>query len=166
MRKYERGDIDRIEWLDYMAFREIEKINKSECETSQRTYLYIDLPIFDFPLLFSEKEPVATLPPLRALQAEFFNLSDPEALRDNPVENKHRKLTRSHRNGPLDRELKPNAKIRDELNVCFLFIHALDIFFLLTLIQKHIENPQILTNPTPHKRRKRPPLEIPLLPNP
>jgi hypothetical protein len=22
------------------------------------------------------------------------------------------------RNGPLDRELKPNAKIRDELNVC------------------------------------------------
>jgi hypothetical protein len=37
--------------------------------------------------------------------------------RENPVEDKHRRLVRSHRNGPLDRELKPNAKIRDELSV-------------------------------------------------
>lgn len=39
-------------------------------------------------------------------------------MRKNPVEAKHRRLVRDHRNGPLDRELKPNAKIRDELNVC------------------------------------------------
>lgn len=38
-------------------------------------------------------------------------------MRKNPVEAKHRRLVRDHRNGPLDRELKPNAKIRDELNV-------------------------------------------------
>lgn len=42
---------------------------------------------------------------------------DPEVLRDNPIEAKHRRLVRSHRNGPLDRDLKPNPKIRDELNV-------------------------------------------------
>lgn len=42
---------------------------------------------------------------------------DPDLLRDNPVEAKHRRLVRSHRNGPLDRDLKPNPKIRDELNV-------------------------------------------------
>ena len=41
---------------------------------------------------------------------------DPENPRDNPAESKHRRLVRSHRNGPLDRDLKPNAKIRDELN--------------------------------------------------
>ncbi|KAJ3177704.1 Phosphatidylinositol (PI) 3-kinase [Irineochytrium annulatum] len=45
-----------------------------------------------------------------------------EALRDNPVENKHRKLARSHRNGPLDRDLKPNAKLRDELNALTKFL--------------------------------------------
>ena len=42
---------------------------------------------------------------------------DPEIARTNPVEDKHRRLVRSHRSGPLDRELKPNAKIRDDLNV-------------------------------------------------
>ena len=36
---------------------------------------------------------------------------------ENPVEDKHRRLVRSHRSGPLDREMKPNAAIRDELNV-------------------------------------------------
>jgi phosphatidylinositol 3-kinase len=46
---------------------------------------------------------------------------DPEAIKDNPVEAKHRRLVRSHRNGPLDRDLKPNAKIRDELNVIHFF---------------------------------------------
>ena len=44
-------------------------------------------------------------------------VADPEIARDNPIENKHRKLIRSHRSGPLDRDLKPNAKLRDELNV-------------------------------------------------
>lgn len=47
----------------------------------------------------------------------MFTVVDPEIVRENPVEAKHRRLVRSHRNGPLDRELKPNAKIRDELNV-------------------------------------------------
>lgn len=42
---------------------------------------------------------------------------DPEIGRENPVEDKHRRLVRSHRTGPLDRELKPNADIRDDLNV-------------------------------------------------
>lgn len=49
--------------------------------------------------------------------APLFTIVDPEIARENSVEAKHRRLVRSHRNGPLDRELKPNAKIRDELNV-------------------------------------------------
>lgn len=37
--------------------------------------------------------------------------------RDNPAEGKHRRLFRSsHRHGILDKDLKPNAKVRDELN--------------------------------------------------
>ncbi|KAI0285278.1 kinase-like domain-containing protein [Russula brevipes] len=42
---------------------------------------------------------------------------DPDIPRDNPVEDKHRRLVRSHRSSPYDRELKPNTKLRDELGV-------------------------------------------------
>ena len=38
-------------------------------------------------------------------------------MHENPVEDKHRRLVRSHRSSPYDRELKPNAKIRDDLGV-------------------------------------------------
>lgn len=41
---------------------------------------------------------------------------DPEIEQDNPCEIMHRRLMRSQRNGPVDRDLKPNSKIRDELN--------------------------------------------------
>lgn len=48
----------------------------------------------------------------------LIRIYDPEVgIRDNPAESKHRRLVRSHRGGVLDRDLKPNAKIRDELNV-------------------------------------------------
>lgn len=42
--------------------------------------------------------------------------------RENPVEDKHRRLVRSHRSGPLDRELKPNAHDRDALTVRLMSI--------------------------------------------
>ena len=52
----------------------------------------------------------ANAPPL-------IRIYDPEVgAKDNPAESKHRRLVRSHRTGVLDRDLKPNAKIRDELN--------------------------------------------------
>ena len=52
----------------------------------------------------------ANAPPL-------IRIYDPEVgAKDNPAETKHRRLVRSHRTGVLDRDLKPNAKIRDELN--------------------------------------------------
>ena len=54
MRKYERGDLDREEWLDRLVFREIEKINKQECESGKRAYIYIELMHVDFPVVFNE----------------------------------------------------------------------------------------------------------------
>ena len=48
----------------------------------------------------------------------LIRIFDPEAgVKDNPAESKHRRLVRHHRTGVLDRDLKPNAIIRDELNV-------------------------------------------------
>ncbi|KAK4173181.1 kinase-like domain-containing protein [Triangularia setosa] len=52
-------------------------------------------------------------------EGRLIRVYDPEVgARDNPAESKHRRLVRSqHRNGILDKDLKPNAKVRDELNM-------------------------------------------------
>ena len=48
----------------------------------------------------------------------IVKIYDPEVFsRDNPAESMHRRLVRSHRTSLLDRDIKPNPKIRDELNV-------------------------------------------------
>ena len=52
----------------------------------------------------------------------LIRVYDPEVgAKDNPAENKHRRLVRSHRTGVLDRDLRPNAKIRDELNTIMAY---------------------------------------------
>ncbi|KAJ2914075.1 hypothetical protein MD484_g6343, partial [Candolleomyces efflorescens] len=131
VKKYERGDLPKNEWLDKMSFRKMEEIHAAETEKSENLFLYIDLPRFDFPVIFCE--PVITLHRLRKDTAHLEYLgnsssvdvidydhnhachSDPDVSNENPVEDKHRRLVRSHRSSPYDRELKPNAKIRDEL---------------------------------------------------
>jgi hypothetical protein len=63
------------------------------------------------------------MPPLLAATFHtdpcMWAVVDPDIPRDNPVEDKHRRLVRSHRSSPYDRELKPNTKLRDELGVRF-----------------------------------------------
>ncbi|GJE85603.1 atypical/PIKK/PI3K protein kinase [Phanerochaete sordida] len=132
VKKYERGDLPKSDWLDTMAFRRMEEIHASETGKSENLFLYIDLPRFDFPVIFSETDsasastsatpvipapPVtATVPSALAADAYLWAIVDPDVAKENPVEDKHRRLVRSHRSSPYDRELKPNAKIRDELN--------------------------------------------------
>ncbi|PCH42649.1 phosphatidylinositol 3-kinase [Wolfiporia cocos MD-104 SS10] len=133
MKKYERGDLPKSDWLDVMMFRKMEEINAAEKEKSENMYLHIDLPRFDFPVIFCEPDssnlpPTSTNVPVSAtpappapqsassLDTSLWAVVDPDIARENPVEDKHRRLVRSHRSSPYDRELKPNAKIRDELS--------------------------------------------------
>ncbi|KAI5119006.1 hypothetical protein M0805_004416 [Coniferiporia weirii] len=132
VKKYERGDLQKCDWLDKLAFRRMEEIHAAEAKKSENFFLYIDLPRFDFPIVFSEAEStnlptimpnsstqgsVATVSGSFLSDATLWQIVDPEVARENPVEDKHRRLIRSHRSGALDRELKPNAKDRDELGV-------------------------------------------------
>jgi len=55
MKDHERGDIPKVDWLDRLAFRQIEQVHQRESENSDRLYLYVDLPRFDFPVVFSEQ---------------------------------------------------------------------------------------------------------------
>ncbi|KAH8100166.1 atypical/PIKK/PI3K protein kinase [Cristinia sonorae] len=133
VKKYERGDLAKSDWLDAMAFRKMAEIHASETEKSQNLYLYIDMPRFDFPVIFSEPDASVvaststTVPPTTQVQppaplsaiasdVHLWAVVDPDIAKENPVEDKHRRLVRSHRSSPYDRELKPNAKIRDELS--------------------------------------------------
>ncbi|KAI0467469.1 phosphatidylinositol 3 [Xylaria cf. heliscus] len=108
--------------------------------------LNIELPRFDFPVVFADYEypppPVSSFQHLSASQSNIIlkpppevsygpgingpeerdriiRIYDPEVgAKDNPAESKHRRLVRSqHRHGILDKDLKPNAKVRDELNM-------------------------------------------------
>ena len=191
-KKHEMGEIPRIEWLDQLVFRGIEKRSFQTSNTSLKTLerrrsrqrstvmtldgatrdainretdgqqndedptederftLHIELPRFDFPIVFTDHEypppPISSLQHLSSSQSNIIlkpppevqygpginglgdddnhglggrlvRVYDPEVgAKDNPAESKHRRLVRSHRTGVLDRDLKPNAKVRDELN--------------------------------------------------
>ncbi|TGO89694.1 hypothetical protein BPOR_0098g00250 [Botrytis porri] len=189
-KKHEMGEIARIEWLDQLVFRGVEKRGLQASSTSlkniqrrrtrqksviltldgaeeknndvdhnlsedhpskdDRFTLHVELPRFDFPVVFADHEypppPISSLQNLSSSQSNIIlkpppqvqfgpgingfgdndelgfggrlvRVYDPEVgARDNPAESKHRRLVRSHRTGVLDRDLKPNAKVRDELN--------------------------------------------------
>lgn len=183
-KKHEMGEIPRVDWLDQLVFRAVEKkrqeveasaklawrsmrssnkikigtheIGDPSSEEAEETeddnenhILIIDFPRFDFPIVFTDHEympaPISSLalsasgnvnlkpPPEVQLgpgidgtgivpdddenAPPLIRIYDPEVgAKDNPAETKHRRLVRSQRAGVLDRELKPNAKNRDELN--------------------------------------------------
>jgi phosphatidylinositol 3-kinase len=194
-KKHESGEIPRVDWLDQLVFKAVEKqrqkveteakissrarrkmssskkkqeidgppnkkssaeneeeISDEEEEEQDRYTLLIDFPRFDFPIVFTDHEyappPISNMahhvqptgnvnlkPPPEVQLGPGINgtgngigdddpnapplirIYDPEVgAKDNPAESKHRRLVRSHRTGVLDRDLKPNAKIRDELN--------------------------------------------------
>ncbi|CAL3971050.1 unnamed protein product [Diplocarpon coronariae] len=189
-KKHEMGEIPRVDWLDQLVFRGVEKKGLQASAASlkatqrrrsrerntvmtidgtgekpenddkhdpdldsiedERFTLYVELPRFDFPIVFADHEypppPISSLQHLSSSQSNIIlkpppevqygpginglgenddhgfggrlvRVYDPEVgARDNPAESKHRRLVRSHRTGVLDRDLKPNAKVRDELN--------------------------------------------------
>lgn len=139
MKDHERGDIVKIDWLDRLAFRQIEQVHQRESAESEHLYLYVDMPRFDFPVVFSEQENPIPMPPVPILptpgqaapttsglpsdmlttDVHLWKLYDPDAWRDNPVELKHRKLLRSQRLGEEGRDLKPGPVERDRLNDLF-----------------------------------------------
>ena len=51
---------------------------------------------------------------------EIVTVPDAEILKENLVESKHHRLTRSVRSGTMSRELKPNAAKRDKLTVSII----------------------------------------------
>ncbi|KAJ6021972.1 Phosphatidylinositol 3-kinase [Penicillium herquei] len=172
IKKHEMGEIPRIDWMDQMLFRQIEKLkidaeaagesrailakklkskakeynNNSPDEQGvdeENFVLYVEFQRFDLPILWADHQypapPVSSYsqnPPTNPNSASkpapevrfgpgieegdgagVIKIYDGEVGQTgNPCEDKHRRLIRSHRTGFMDRDLKPNPKIRDELN--------------------------------------------------
>lgn len=106
-------DPNSNDWLDNLVRSKLETLLELEWSGSKNSYLLIELFQFDFPLVFNER----SYPNVQLRKLGQHTVFDSELFKENPIENKHRKLARSHRTGPMDRELKPNAKIRDDFNV-------------------------------------------------
>src|SRR2546421_12794919 len=54
--KQEIGEIPRIDWLDNLAFRQIEQLQKKSIKKTLDHYLFIDFPRFNFPIVFCDYE--------------------------------------------------------------------------------------------------------------
>lgn len=54
MNKYERGQIQRIDWLDRLAFKSIEKVKEQESTRAGNSHLYlvVDFCSFDHRVVF------------------------------------------------------------------------------------------------------------------
>ena len=94
---------------------------------NQETSAFNEVPVIT-PAAATSPNP--TLAPTLNIQhdSHIWSIIDPEISRENPVEDKHRRLVRSHRSGPLDRELKPNSHDRDALSVRRRYTHTQNYF--------------------------------------
>ncbi|WFC94074.1 phosphatidylinositol 3-kinase [Malassezia brasiliensis] len=131
-KQHQRCTLPHVDWLDKLAFRVIEQEHESEVDKVDGLLLTVEMPNFDLPVVFAEPEPeteeelpVKTAPapagPCRTVDASLFTIYDPEGDKENIIEAKHRRLVRFQRSNLLDRERKPTASVRDELNDILLY---------------------------------------------
>ncbi|KAH7963432.1 hypothetical protein HPB52_021159 [Rhipicephalus sanguineus] len=119
-KKHRNGRLLKVDWLDRLTFREIEVVNSKEKSSSNQMFLMIEFPrvVFrdqEYTVIYFEKD--GDDPCQASLPAEIVTVPDPDVSLENLVESKHHKLSRSLRSGLTDKDLKPNAATRDQLNV-------------------------------------------------
>ncbi|XP_074649742.1 phosphatidylinositol 3-kinase catalytic subunit type 3-like isoform X2 [Tubulanus polymorphus] len=118
-KRHHNGHMMKVDWLDRLTFREIELINEKQKRDSNFMYLMVEFPRIhcdgvEYAVVYFEKDGDDVYQ--MRTHAELVLVPDPE-IDLNLVESKHHKLVRSLRSGPTDRDLKPNAATRDQLNV-------------------------------------------------
>ncbi|KAK2583427.1 hypothetical protein KPH14_009407 [Odynerus spinipes] len=118
-KKHRNGQMNKVDWLDRLTFREIELINEREKRASEYLYLMIEFPEvtmdgIPYSIVYYEKDGDEVVQ--HRSQPDVVTLPDYEILQENLVEAKHHKLARSLRSGGNTRELKPTSTVRDALN--------------------------------------------------
>lgn len=118
---YHNGQTIKIDWLDKLTFLEMEKMTQKMKAVSKNMFLSVEFPkalienTIDVPIMYYE----TSLEEQRNLQVPRNDLNvinDPELGLENIIEGKHHRLSRSARSCISDKDLKPNASVRDQLN--------------------------------------------------
>ncbi|KAL0307211.1 UNVERIFIED_CONTAM: Phosphatidylinositol 3-kinase, root isoform [Sesamum radiatum] len=135
--KYERGQIQRIDWLDRLAFKAMEKIRERESIKNGSSHLYVvvDFCSFEHRVVFQESGANFLIPSPIASTNELVTVWDPEVGKTNPSEHKQLKLARSLNRGIIDRDLKPSSVERKlVLNYAVEYFHysATQIAYLIS----------------------------------
>lgn len=117
-KKHRSGLMEKVDWLDRLTFREIELINEAEKRYSNNLFLMVEFPRVhhggvEHLVVYFEKNGDETM--YFRPNPSIVRCPDPEIGLENLSETKHHILTRSQRSGVADRELKPNATARDQL---------------------------------------------------
>ncbi|KAJ4711089.1 Phosphatidylinositol 3-kinase [Melia azedarach] len=115
--KYERGQIQRIDWLDRLTFKAMERIKEQESCRNGNSYLYliVDFCSFEHRVVFQESGANFLLPTPITSTNELVTVWDPEVGKINPSEHKQLKLARSLTRGIIDRDLKPSSNERKSI---------------------------------------------------
>nr|XP_043607077.1 phosphatidylinositol 3-kinase, root isoform [Erigeron canadensis] len=115
--KYERGLIQRVDWLDRLAFKAMDKIKDLESSKngSSHLYLLVDFCSFEHRVVLQESGPNLIIPASITSTNELVTVWDPEVGKINPSEHKQLKLARSLNRGIIDRDLKPSSTERKSI---------------------------------------------------
>ncbi|KAH8493116.1 hypothetical protein Peur_072334 [Populus x canadensis] len=115
--KYERGQIQCVDWLDRLTFKAMEKIKEREnCKNGNSSlYLVVDFCSLEHRVVFQESGANFLLPSPIASSNELVTVWDPEIGKINPSEHKQLKLARSLTRGIIDRDLKPSSNERKSI---------------------------------------------------
>ncbi|KOM45697.1 hypothetical protein LR48_Vigan06g100300 [Vigna angularis] len=114
--KYERGQIQRVDWLDRLTFKAMEKIKERESlKNGSSHYLVVDFCSFEHRVVFQESGSNFLLPSPIASTNDIVIVWDQEVGKINPSEHKQLKLARSLTRGVIDRDLKPSSNERKSI---------------------------------------------------
>ncbi|PSS28620.1 Phosphatidylinositol 3-kinase [Actinidia chinensis var. chinensis] len=114
--KYERGQIQRIDWLDRLAFKAMEKIKERESgRNGSSLYVVVEFCSFEHRVVFQEAGANFLIPSPITTSNELVTVWDPEVGKINPSEHKQLKLARSLTRGIIDRDLKPSSSERKSI---------------------------------------------------
>ncbi|KAG5522167.1 hypothetical protein RHGRI_034373 [Rhododendron griersonianum] len=114
--KYERGQIPRVDWLDRLAFKAMDKIKERESgRNGSSLYVVVEFCSFEHRVVFQESGPNFLIPSPITTSNELVTVWDPEVGKINPSEHKQLKLARSLTRGIIDRDLKPSSSERKSI---------------------------------------------------
>lgn len=118
---YHNGQTVKIDWLDKLTFLEMEKMTQRMKTSSKNMFISVEFPkalienTIDVPILYNEIN-LDDQRTTRTNKNDLVMINDPELGLENIIEGKHHRLSRSARSCISDKDLKPNAIVRDQLN--------------------------------------------------